>query len=149
MIVSIHPADNPDLEMNLNQQNFHWLMQVLKLPYASADAFMPPADVKASLSEFKQSYYRAKFGADREKWVKDWLGFIQMKRRPAPCMQEVLEALGGSVVSLEPDWSNLGDPFTEGTIAFSLVNQLTNYVERLEEIADYCAKNDQVIVLFD
>lgn len=151
MTVTIQATDRPDLAMTLSQQNFHWLMAVLKLPYTYKSQVMLPAEVVAAACNFRHEYcYRVDrrvSPALMDAKIAAWRGLLQARRSPAPVIAEVVDQFGGRTVDLSPDWSILGDPFVPGTQAYALQEQLSGYVRDLGQMALYCCREGQAIAI--
>lgn len=151
MGVSIYAADKPDLAIDLNHQNFCWLMHGLGLAYTYESQSMLPSEVSIAVKVFRNKYCQI-HSSDRDcsyrkLKVERWIGLLQAKRSPAPIMSEVADALGGKVVDLSPNWADLGDPFTPGTEAYRLHDQFMTYVRSLSAMSKYCAKSNQAILV--
>ena len=153
MGVSIFAPGKEEHSLDLNHQNFHWLMTVLQLPYDHETMAMLPSEVIGAIRRFRAAYQQP---VDRRvspelmnSKISAWLALLQAKRSPAPVIQDVSATLAGcNVVSLEPDWSDLGDPFIPGSEAYELQEQLSMYITKLSQIASYCMRTQQTIQVF-
>ena len=150
MTVSIYAESKPELAMTLSQQNFYWLMGCIGLGYTYESQAMLPAEVLAAVANFRHKYcYIADSRVSPDLYaekVAAWNGLLQGLRSPAPIMAQVAEALGVDDVA-GPDWSNLGDPFQPGTQAYALQDRLSGYLTHLGQMAKYCIRQDEVILL--
>lgn len=149
--VSIYAADRQDLSLDLNHQNFCWLMQGLGLSYTYDSQSMLPSEVKEAIKRFWAEYCGLHSSdrkcSYRKLKVERWIGLLQAKRSPPLIMGNVVDSLGGNVVDISPDWSDLGDPFTPCTEAYRLREQFMGYVRALSLMAKHCIRTSQIIVV--